>query len=183
MQHRMFSGVIPRTLLVFIVGLIVVSTGLFVIGVVIEHNGSGTSAAVSTTQKISSTSGDPDGGHESSGSPLQTSPTTHESGGLQNETVFGLDLESPWFVAVFVLGWLVLIAVLIRFGRITLPVILLLAVVVTVLDVGEVIRQIGEAKSVIATLAVLVALMHIALAALALLVLTRNARQSPVQQV
>ena len=101
----------------------------------------------------------------------------------EQETVFGLPLENPWLVAAFVLGWLVLAAALIRFGRITLPVILLVVVVAMVLDVGEVVRQIGEAKSLVAAFAVLVAVAHLALAVLALLVLTRSPRRNTVQPI
>src|SRR6266852_1358346 len=156
MQDKRFTGVIPRTMLVLIVGLIVLSTGLFVTGVVIEHTGGSTSAAVSPTPgQAPSTTRDPDGGHESkSNSPLslkvQAAP--------EQETVFGLPLENPWFVSVFVLGWLVLAA-------------------------AEVMRQIGEAKSLVAAFAVLVAVAHLALAVLALLVLTRSTRRNTVQPI
>jgi len=92
-------------------------------------------------------------------------------------------LENPWFVASFVLGWLVLAAALIRFGRITLPVVFLVAVLAFVLDVGEVMRQISEAKSTVATFAVLVAVAHMALAVLALLVLSRSARRKIIQPI
>src|SRR5260370_2317073 len=65
MQDKRFTGVIPRTMLVLIVGLIVLSTGLFVTGVVIEHTGGGTSAAVIPTPgQPPSTTRDPDAGPE-----------------------------------------------------------------------------------------------------------------------
>lgn len=181
MQDRYFTGVIPRMLLVLMVGLIVVGTALFVTGVLIEHSVSGTPAPVSTALgQTSSTSQDADGGHESTGSTQKSSTVqTHE--GQQHETVFGLDLENPWFVTAFVLVWLVFIAALIRFGRIALPGVLLVAVVATVLDAGEVMRQVGEAKSLVATIAVLVAVTHVALAVLALLVLVQGVRPRAVQ--
>ena len=181
MQDKRFTGVIQRTMLVLIVGLIVLSTGLFVTGVVIEHNGGSTSAAVSPTPgQAPSATQDPDRGHESTGS----SPSSPEvQAAPEQETVFGLPLENPWFVAAFVLGWLVLAAALIRFGRITLPVVLLVALVVMVFDVGEVMRQIGEAKSMVAAFAVLVAVAHLALAILALLVLSRSTRRKTIQPI
>jgi len=181
MQNKRFVGVIPRTMLVLIIGLIVLSTGLFVIGVVIEHTGGGTSAAVSPTPaQAPSISQDPDQGHEStsnspSSSKLQAVP--------EQETVFGLPLENPWFVSAFVLWWLLLAAALIRFGRITLAVVFLVAVLAFVLDVGEVMRQIGEAKSLLAAFALLVAVTHLALAVLALFVLTRSLRRNTVQPI
>jgi len=141
MQHRYFREPISRKMLVFIVGLIVVGTALFVTGVFIEQSGGGTPAAASTTQGQTSTaSHDADGGHESTSS-AQQSPTVKAQEGVPSETVFGLDLENPWFVTAFALLWLVFIAALVRFGRIALPAVLLVAVVATVLDVGEIVRQ------------------------------------------
>ncbi len=181
MQNKRFSGVIPRTMMVLIVGLIVLSAGLFVTGVLIEHNGGSTSAAASPTAgQPPSTTQDPDGGHESTSS-SSSSPKVQAAPG--QETVFGLPLENPWFVAAFVLGWLVLVVVLMRFGRITLPVVLLVAIVATVLDAGEVMRQTGEGKSLVAAFAVLVAVAHLALAVLALLVLTRSTQRNTVQSI
>ncbi len=182
MQHRYFTEPIARKMLVLIVGLIVVATALFVIGVIIERSGSGAPAAASTTQGQTSTgSQDADRGHESTSS-TQKSPTVQAHEGLQSETVFGLDLENPWFVTAFVLIWLVFIAALVRFGRIALPAVLLIAIVATVLDGGEVVRQIGEAKSLLASIAVLVTVAHVALAVLALLVLLQGMRSRALQR-
>ncbi len=183
MQNKRFIGVIPRTMLVLIIGLIVLSTGLFVIGVVIEHTGGGTNVVVplaGTRPQAPSTTQDPDRGQEST----SNSPSSSKVQAVpEQETVFGLPLENPWFVSAFVLWWLVLAAALIRFGRITLPVVFLVAVVAIVLDVGEVMRQIGEAKGLVAAFAVLVAVAHLALAVLALLVLTRSLRRNIVQPI
>jgi lysylphosphatidylglycerol synthetase-like protein (DUF2156 family) len=180
-KKEMFTKLIAQKMLVFIVGLIVVGAALFVTGVLIEHSGSGTSAVVSTTQGQTSTgSQDADGGHEATSS-TQKSPTVQAHEGVQSETVFGLNLENPWFVTAFVLIWLVLIAALVRFGRIALPAVLLVAVVATVLDAGEVARQFGEAKSLLVTMAVLVTVAHVALAALALFVLLQGIRPRAVQ--
>jgi len=168
-------------MLVLIVGLIVVGTALIVTGVIIERSRSGTPAAVSTTQGQTSTgSQDADGGHESTSS-TPKSPTAQAHEGLPSETVFGLDLENPWFVSAFALVWVVFIAALLRFGRIALPAVLLVAVVATVLDGGEVVRQIGEAKSLLASIAVLVTVAHVALAVLALLVLLQGMRSRTLQ--
>jgi hypothetical protein len=181
MQHRYFMEPIARKMLVLIVGLIVVGAALFVTGVIIEHSGSSTPAAARTTQsQTCSTSSDPDCGHESPRS-TPKSPTGQTQEGLQPETVFGLDVENPWFVTVFVLIWLVFIAMLIRFGRIVLPAVLLVAVIATVLDTGEVVHQIGEARSLVATIAVLVTMSHVVLAVLALLVLLQGIRPRALQ--
>ncbi len=181
MQNKRLTGVIPRIFLVLMVGLIMLSTGFFVIGVLIEHSGSGTSTTISQTAgQPSRTTQDPDGGHESTSSSTASPQVQSEP---KQETVFGLDLENPWFVAAFVLGWLILAGALIRFGRIMLPVVLLVAIIEIVLDVGEVMRQIGEAKSLVAAFAVLVAVAHLALAVLVLLVLARSSRRITVQPI
>jgi len=183
MQHRYFMEPVARKMLVLMIGLIVVGTTLFVIGVIIERSGGGASAAVSTTQGQTSTSTqDADGGHESTSSTPRL-PTVLLHAGLQSETVFGLDLENPWFVTAFTLIWMVCIAGLLRFGRITLPAILLVAIVAFALDVGEVMRQIGEAKSLVAAFAVLVAVAHLTLVVLALFVLARNPRRNTIQPI
>ena len=179
MQHRYFTEPIARKMLVLIVGLIVVGTALFVTGVIIERSRSTAPAAVSTTPGQTSTgSPDADGGHEATSS-TQKSPTAQER--VASETVFGLDLENPWFVTAFALVWVVFIVALLRFGRLALPAVLLVAAVATVLDIGEVVRQVGEAKGLLATMAGLVTVSHGALAALALVVLLQGMRPRTLQ--
>lgn len=181
MQYRYFMEPIARKVLVLIVGLIVVGAVLFVTGVIIERSGSGTPAEASTTQGQTSTgSHNADGGHEST-SGTQKSSTVQAHEGVQTGTVFGLDLENPWFVTAFVLIWVAFIAALIRFGRVALPAVVLVAVVAAVLDGGEVVRQVGEAKTLVATIAGLVTISHGALAVLALLVLLQGMRPRAVQ--
>lgn len=179
MQHRYFTEPIACRMLALIVGLIVIGAALFVTGVIIEDSGSSASATASTAHgQTSSTSHDADGGHESTSS-TQKSPTAQE--GVQSETVFGLNLENPWFVTAFALIWVVFMAVLIRFGRIVLPAVFLVAAVATTLDAGEVARQVGEAKSLLATMAVLVTVSHVALVVLALVVLLQGMRPRTLQ--
>jgi len=184
-QHRYFTEPIARKMLALIISLIVVSTALFVTGVVIERSGGTALATTSShqdTPKAPITSQDPDGGHEGSpSSPSQRVPAGQEHVGVADAMVFGLDLENPWFVGAFVLVWLVLIAALVRLGRIAWLALLLVAIVAAVLDGGEVARKVGEANATVATFAVLVAAAHVALAVLALLVLARNARWGAVQ--
>ncbi len=183
MQHRYFMEPVARKMLVLIIGLIVIGTTLFVTSVIIERSGGGAPAAVSTTQGQTSTSTqDADGGHESTSSAPRL-PMAQAHAGVQSETVFGLDLENPWFVTAFALIWVVCIAALLRFGRITLPAILIVAVVATMLDVGEVMRQIGEARSLVAAFAVLVAVAHLTLVVLALFVLARSPRRNTIQPI
>lgn len=180
MQGKQSHRPVSRMLLTFIVSLIVLSTALFVTGVVIERSVGAAPVATSSHRDAAQTpvtSGDPDSGHEgapSSNSQQVPTPQVHTVGA--DEKVFGLDLENPWFVGAFVLAWLALIVALVRLGRIAWLALLLLAIVAAALDVGEVIRKVGEANTVVATFAVLVAAAHVTLAALALLVLARSTR-------
>ena len=95
-----------------------------------------------------------------------------------HEVVLGVPVDDPAIVAVSVLAWLALIAALLRIGPRVLPVVLLVAAAAVVLDVGEVIRQIGERQAGFAVLAALVAAAHgavVVLSAIALL----HARRLP----
>jgi hypothetical protein len=180
MQATSLTGSLSRKWLLLTISLIVLSTVLFVTGVLIERSGGAASTATSIHQNATQppvTSGDPDGGHEATPSNRsQGAPTNVSPAGGADERVFGLDLENPWFVGAFVLVWLVLIAALVRLGRIAWLALLLLASVAAVLDGGEVIRKVGEANTLLATFAMLVGVAHVALAALALFALSTRWR-------
>jgi hypothetical protein len=116
--------------------------------------------------------------------------TTQESGGeaggaahladAGHERVLGVAVDDPAIVAMSVPVWLALIAALLRIGRRVLPVVLLVAAAACVLDVREIIRQIGEAQTGLAILAALVAAAHWAVVVLAAMALMR-ARWSPTR--
>ncbi len=180
MQRFVSTSPISRKILVLAISLIVISTLLFITGVVIERSGV-TVPAPSTSQQHatqgSNPSHDADGGHEVS------PPTVVSPGRVPDAVLFGLDLENPWVVGAFALVWLVLIAALLSFGRIAFLAILLAAIITTVLDVGEVLRKAGEANMLLLTLAVLVAMAHLALVGVALLVLLPGVRRRTVQSI
>jgi len=165
--------------MILTISLIALSTVLFVTGVVIER-GARVSTPTNSQQPVQSsatTSSDPDGGHDVTPSSSQQGSTSPEQGSVSAETVFGVDLENPWVVGVFVLIWLLLVIAIVRLGRIAWVGLLLVAVGAGVLDVGEVGRQLTEAHPVVASFAVVVTLAHIALAVLALFVLARTMRK------
>lgn len=180
MQQFVSTSFISRKILVLTIGLIVMSTLLFITGVVIERSGV-TVSAPSTSQRQatqgSNPSHDADGGHE--GSP----PTAVSHGSIPDAMLFGFDLENPWVVGAFAFVWLVLIAALLRFGRNAFLAILFAAIITTVLDVGEVLRKAGEANTLVLTFAVLVAVAHLALVGVALLVLLPSVRRRTVQPI
>jgi hypothetical protein len=90
----------------------------------------------------------------------------------------GVDIEAPWFIAAYLLCWLVLGVAVFRFGRPALLALLLVAIATVMLDGAEVIHQINEANTTIIIFAGVVAATHLVLAALAGLALTRTKRQS-----
>lgn len=166
-MQRSGLGVIAGRLRWLMVGLIALSTILFLTGVAIEKSGSATT--VTREQQAGQTptnSGDPDGGHE--GSPSQAATT---QAAVPAEAVLGLDIEAPGFLAAFLLVWLVLVIALFRFGRPALMALLLVAAATVMLDGAEVVHQMKEANTTLVTLAVLVALTHLVIAALAVLAL------------
>lgn len=180
MQRFISTKPISRKILVLTISLVVISTLLFITGVIIERSGVTVSAPSTSQQQTtqgSNPSHDADGGHES------TTPTDVSHGSVPDAMLFGLDLENPWVVGAFAFVWLVLIAALVRFGRSAFLAILLAAIITTVLDVGEVLRKAGEANTLVLTFAVLVAVAHLALVAVALLVLLPSVRWRTVQPV
>ncbi len=180
MQRILSTGTVSRSMLVLTISLIVISTLLFITGVVIERSGvvvPATTTSQQLTTQGSNPSHDADGGHEG------TTATTVSHASTPDAVLFGLDLENPWVVGVFAFIWLVLIVALLRFGRIAFLAILLAAIITTILDVGEVLRKAGEANTLVPTLAVLVAVAHLALVAVALLALLPSVWRRTVQHI
>lgn len=178
MQQSKHRNVIPERLRWLLAGLIALSTILFLTGVAIEKSGGGNTAAASGQQQAAQTptdSGDPDGGHEGSSPSQPASAGTAQA--APAETILGLDIEAPWFLAAFLLGWLLLGAALFRFGRSALVVLLLVAVATVILDGAEIVHQIKEANTTLVTLAGLVAVAHLVIAALSGLTLVSQRRQ------
>jgi hypothetical protein len=177
MQRSERSHAVPAKLRWLLVGLIALSTALFLTGVAIEKNGRQEATTTNTQQQgtpTAASSGDPDGGHEGS----STSPSAEPSqAALSGETILGVDIEAPWFLALFLIMWLVLGAALFRFGRLALLTLLLVAVASLILDGGEVVHQTKEANTTIVIFAVLVAATHLVLAVLAGLPLVPMRRQ------
>lgn len=169
MQRSEREQSVPAKLRWLLVGLIVLSTVLFLTGVAIEKSGRQEATPTSTQQQgtpTSASSGDPDGGHEGS-STEPTAPAEPNQTALPAETILGVDIEAPWFLAFFVVVWVVLGVALFRFGRLAVLSLLLVAGAALILDGGEVVHQIKEANITIAIFAVLVAAIHLVIAVLA----------------
>jgi hypothetical protein len=134
--------------------------------VAVEHHVLASHAAASG-QHITQTGAAPEIGGEAE-TAEHTGDAHAESG---REAVLGIVVEDPGVVTASALAWLVLIVALLRFGRWLLPVVVLAAGAAFALDVGEIIRQVGETQSGLALLAALVAAGHGAVVVLALLAL------------
>ncbi|MEP6774703.1 MAG: hypothetical protein ABJA50_03830 [Chloroflexota bacterium] len=207
----MASGIHARplsgTLRLLLAVLIVLSTGLFVLGVVVEHNGNGASgentesviltgsntptAAIPQQSGETGTSGESGENAEAhAGEQAQATVVPHQEAGeagvaknegieSNSETVLGINLENPWIVAAFAVGWLVLLIALFLLGRIARILILVAASASVIFDIAEIAHQIGRSNTLVATIAVLVAAAHLALALLAVMALMGRMRPVP----
>jgi hypothetical protein len=170
------AAVLRRSLLL-IVGLIAVSTVLFVVGVTVERQGEATEGAAAHQE----VSGEPaSGSHEEAGGEgahHEEAGSHQEAGGTvehRGESFLGINPDATWVVITVVIGWRVLAAALLLIsGPPVLILVALAAAVATVLDVMEVLRQLALANGTVAILAALVALSHAAIAILSALLLRR----------
>jgi hypothetical protein len=163
--------------LLLIVALMTVSTVVFVVGVAIERRGEPAEGA-GAHQELS---GEPEAGEaaeggEGEGAHQEEAGSHEEAGGAgehREESVFGINPDATWVVIAVVLGWTVLAAGVLLIGPRILILVALAAAVATVLDLMEVTRQLALTNGTVATLAILVALSHAAIAVLSVLVLRR----------
>jgi hypothetical protein len=149
--------------------LLVISAVLFVIGVALERAGPAadihTEVPPVATQVTGTTVENGNEGGEAHPQATNSAPVTE----TQGETTLGFNLENPWLVAAFALVSLVLAAAVLRFGWPALLLAVLFGAGTAVLDLQEVLTQLGRSNSLIAGVAVLVAVTHVAVAVLAIL--------------
>ena len=91
-----------------------------------------------------------------------------ETGSHAEQTVLGINLETPWLVWGFV-GVSIMLAAVLRLGKATLLLAILLAGAAAILDGREVFLQLARANASVASLAALTALAHAAVVILAVL--------------
>jgi hypothetical protein len=170
------DAAVLRWSLLLIVGLITVSTVLFVVGVSVERRSEATEGAAAHQE----VSGEPEtGSHEEAGGEgahHEEAGSHQEAGGTvehRGESFLGINPDATWVVITVVTGWTVLAAALLIGGPPVLILVALAAAVATVLDVMEVLRQLALANGTVAILAALVALSHAAIAVLSALLLRR----------
>ena len=160
MQLQVTDRAAARPLRLVLGGLIVVATILFVIGVAVER-GSAAREAPGLHQETGGASETPGEADEHADAPVTAAGPVESA--AHSETVLGLDLENPGVVTAIVVGWLVLLGSLFVFGRGALVVIALAALAATLLDLNEVLLQLGRGNTPVATLAVAVTVAHAAL--------------------
>ena len=146
--------------------LFVITAALFAVGVAAEgEEGSETEAAeqaeATATEEGETGEEGPDEGEEEAGG--EEAEEEHDEAG--EETVFGIDAESPATVTAAVLASLALAAGLWLSTRRWIALVAVAAgVVFAAFDVGEVVRQLDESRSGGAALAAVVAAGHLAAA-------------------
>jgi hypothetical protein len=166
-----------------LVALLIASTALFAVGVIAERSDADEHAKTENTEVRAGgeqgahaedeAAGDAEGAHEEAEAP--GSEATHTD---EDEALLGIDLESTPLVVLAVIAGLGL-AALAATGIGRLPGFLLLVAVIALvwaaLDVREVLHQLDESRTGIAVVAMIVAVLHLAVAALS----GRLARQRP----
>lgn len=184
MQSKEDREMTPRTKLWLIAGLMIIATILFVIGVAIERNGGhqevgeghsdeANNAHVETSGETHSEEGEQAHAEASGEAPIEKRGQAH------SEAIFGLDLESPLLVGAAVLVSLVLAGALLYFGHPVLRVIIPVTVILMLLDVVEVIRQVGVSNIGIAAIAGVIVLLRLVIIVLAILALRERRMSLP----
>jgi len=181
---------LSRTKRLWIAALMVLSTLLFVVGVVAERSSSSSTPAPAPQSVVATVAPEGSAAREAQegqaaatalpeGSAAReaqegqtTAPQTNGEGAAAHEAaeqnrVFGIDVEAPWFIASVVIGTLLLIAALFMFGARVLPLVLLVTIGAAIFDGREVVYQLGQARYGIAVLALGVVISRLATAVLA----------------
>jgi hypothetical protein len=150
--------------------LLIASAGLFVIGISLEKS--------AKSDEIASVGGEASESGESGHSEAEEAEEGHSEEGEEagaedshsddEETVLGIDIEQPLFVAAGVIVSLVFAVLALRSdSRWMLVVIVLFALAFALLDTKELFHQLDEDKAGLAVLAGVIALLHLGVAALA----------------
>ena len=182
---------LSHTKRLWIVALMVLSTVLFVVGVVAERS-SGSSSTPAPAPQSTAATALPEGSAAKEAQEDQAAATALPEGSAAKEAqegqaaapqtngegspvheaaeqnrVFGIDVEAPWFIASVVIGTLLLIAALFVVGYRALLLVLLISLVAALFDGREVVYQLGQAHYGIAVLALGVVASRLATAVVA----------------
>jgi len=163
---------LSRTKRLWIVALMVLSSVLFVAGVVVERSsGSGSAPTPASQSTVATALPEGSAAREAQEVPTAAAQTNEEGSPVheaaEQNRVFGIDVEAPWFIAIVVIGMLLLIAVLFVVGYRALLLVLLVSLVAALFDGREVVYQLGQAPYGIAVLALGVVVSRLATAIVA----------------
>ena len=160
-----------------LVALLVASAALFAVGVIAERSNTDehSEPAGAHVGESGESAGGPAGAHEEgegvrAGEERHAETAAGETPAGENETLFGVDVESTPLIVLAVIAGLALAALAAsRFGR--LRVVLLAVAVIALawaaLDVREVVHQLDESHTGIAIITIAVAVLHLAAALVA----------------
>jgi hypothetical protein len=196
MDSKVPNNSVSRTTLWLMVSLMVVSTGLFVVGITLERRSEATETPetnleakgeLAETPSAPVGEGTESGGEEQHRESAQSAEARPESTIVSPvrpedapaETVLGINIENPLFVIGAVVAWGVLIVGLLRFGYLALIPIIVVAVGAGLFDIAEIVTQISRSNIGLALLAALVAAAHIAVAVMGGLLHQRRSVPQP----
>ena len=149
--------------------LLVISAVLFVIGIALERaSPAGDVHGEAPPVATQGTATHVENGNESEETQPQATGSAPRSE-AQSETTLGFNLENPWLVSAFALVSLALAAAVLRLSWPALVLAALFGAGAAVLDIQEVLTQLGRSNSLVAGVAVLVAVAHVAVAVVAVI--------------
>ncbi len=159
-----------------VMGLLILSTALYTVGITLERGGEKPATPAVQQQPGEGQAGHSETGEASGGAVTGSLPETG-----RQETVLGINLESPGFIIAAILAAVLLLVLLWLFQRLALWLVIVFAVSAALLDVLEVITQLNRANQGLALLALLVLIAHagLGIAAGAGVMQTRAVRQPP----
>ncbi len=154
--------------------MLAISALLFAAAVLMEGSGhrepaSAGMAAHDEAAETQETSGHDEAAESSAAKQGGDSAKVGETGSHAEQTILGINLETPWLVWGFVGVSIMLAAAVLRLGRAALALAILLAGAAAILDGREVFLQLARANASVASLAALTAFAHAAVVVLAVL--------------
>ncbi len=152
--------------------MLAISALLFAAAVLMEGSGHREPAGMAAHDEAAESQ--EQGGHDEAAesSPAKQggdSADVGETDGHAEQTILGINLETPWLVWGFVGVSIMLAAAVLKLGKATLLLAILLAGAAAILDGREVFLQLARANASVASLAALTAFAHAAVVILAVL--------------
>lgn len=153
---------LPRQMQTWLIGLMLVSTVLFTLGILLERTKESSEVAGASNEVQGEHQEEGEAHQEGKGEAAETGETTRAAPETQPETILGIDIENPAFVIGAILVWSALMIGVWWFGGQALIPILVVAAGTLLFDLIEVVMQINRSQMGIALLALLVAGLHAA---------------------